>query len=224
MHIPDGLMEPLVLALGWIVALIVLGASFKLLNKRLDEKQIPLMAILAAGIFVAQMINFPIGGGTSGHLVGAVLAAILLGPFAGLVVITTILVIQSLIFGDGGITALGLNILNMGIIGCFVGWWIFKLIPEKYGSMGVFLGSWTAVFIGSFVCALELSLSYSISGGAFGIPGDVAIPIMLGYHAVIGIGEGLITTGIISYLSHTSPEILRMPKITFRSPAKAVVE
>jgi cobalt/nickel transport system permease protein len=224
MHIPDGLMEPLVLALGWIVTVIAVGASFKLLNKKLDERQIPLMAILAAGIFVAQMINFPIGGGTSGHLVGAVLAAILLGPFAGLVVITTILVIQSLIFGDGGITALGLNILNMGIIGCFVGWWIFKIFPEKYANIGIFLASWTAVFIGSFVCAVQLSLSYSISGGAFGIPQNVAIPLMLGYHAVIGIGEGLITTGIISYLSHTSPEILRMPKITFRSTAEVAVK
>ncbi|UCE39380.1 MAG: energy-coupling factor ABC transporter permease [Thermoplasmata archaeon] len=224
MHIPDGLMEPLVLACGWIIALIVVGLSFKILNKRMEDKQIPLMAVLAAGIFVAQMINFPIGGGTSGHLVGAALAAILLGPFAGLVVITTILVIQCLIFGDGGITALGLNTLNMGIIGCFVGWWVFKIFPEKYGNIGTFLGSWAAVFIGSFACAVQLSLSYSLSGGTYGIPFEIAVPMMLGYHVIIGIGEGFITTGIISYLTRTSPEILKMPKITFRSPKEVMVK
>ena len=148
---------------------------------------------------------------------GAALAAILLGPYAGLVVITTILVIQCLIFGDGGVTALGLNILNMGIIGCFVGWGVFRLFPDKYKNIGTFIGSWTAVFIGSIACAIQLSLSYSLSGGSYGIAGEIAIPMMLGYHAVIGIGEGFITMGIIAYLTHTSSEIMRIPKITFKS-------
>lgn len=224
MHIPDGLMEPLILLFGWMASIIVLYISLKILNKRIEDKQIPLMAVLAAGIFVAQMLNFPIGGGTTGHLVGAVLAAIILGPFAGLVVITTILIIQCFVFGDGGVTALGLNILNMGIIGCFLGWYVFRLFPKKYNSMGIFLASWSAVFVGSLACALQLSVSYSLSDGAYGIPGQIAIPTMLIYHIAIGIGEGIITTGVISYLSHTSPEILRMPKITLKQAKGVVLE
>jgi cobalt/nickel transport system permease protein len=224
MHIPDGLMEPLILAIGWIIAFIVLALSLKILNIRIEDKHIPLMAVLAAGIFVAQMLNFPIGGGTSGHLVGAALVAILLGPYAGVVVITTILVIQSLIFGDGGITALGLNTVNMGIIGCFVGWNVYRIFPEKHGKIGIFLGSWAAVFLGSLVCAFELSLSYSLSNGAFGIPAQIALPTMLGYHAVIGIGEGIITSGVIAYLTHTSPDILKLPKVTIRPLRRVTLE
>ncbi|UCE74227.1 MAG: energy-coupling factor ABC transporter permease [Methanomassiliicoccales archaeon] len=224
MHIPDGLMEPIIWGIGWIIALVFVALASRILNKRIHEKQIPLMAVLAAGIFVAQMINFPIGGGTSGHLIGAALAAMLLGPYAGLIVITTILIIQCLIFGDGGITALGLNIVNMGIIGCFVGWGVHKIFPEKYRTFGIFLGSWTAVFIGAFICALELAISFSLSNGAFGIPAHIAVPTMLGYHAIIGIGEGIITMGIISYLSHTSPDILKMPKITIRTSKEVAVE
>jgi cobalt/nickel transport system permease protein len=214
MHIPDGLMEPAVVAVGWIITFIVLWLILRILKNRIEDKHMPLMAVLAAGIFVAQMINFPIGGGTSGHLVGAALAAILLGPYSAMVVIATILLIQSLLFGDGGITALGINILNMGIIGCFVGWYVFRMFPEKYRSAGIFVASWTAVFLGSLACAIQLSLSYSISGGAYGVPAAIAFPLMLGFHAVIGIGEAIITTGIISYVSHTAPDVMRIPKIT----------
>lgn len=221
MHIPDGLMEPLIAALGWIIAAIFVAISLKVVNKKIEDKHIPLMGVLAAGIFVAQMLNFPVGGGTTGHLVGAALAAILLGPYAGLIVITTILIIQCLIFGDGGITALGLNIVNMGVIGCFVGWYIYRLFPEKFGTVGIFVASWIAVFTGALACALQLSISYELSNGAYGIPAEIAIPTMLGYHVLIGIGEAIITTGVISYLSQTSPDILKMPKITFK-PSRGV--
>ena len=217
MHIPDGLMEPLILALGWIVSLIVLAIALRIVNRRIEEKQIPLMAVLAAGIFVAQMINFPIGGGTTGHLVGAALAAILLGPYAGLIVISTILIIQCLIFGDGGITALGLNIMNMGIIGCFLGWHVFRMLQGWNRGVAIFIASWAAVFVGAVVCAAELALSYSLSNGAFGIHAQVAVPSMLAYHVVIGIGEGMVTAGVIAYLSVTLPEILKMPKVTLKS-------
>ena len=216
MHIPDGLMDPIIVALGWVIAIIIVGVATKTINKRIEKKQIPLMATLAAGIFVAQMVNFPVGGGTTGHLVGAALAAILLGPFAGLIVITVILLIQSLLFGDGGITALGLNIFNMGIIGCFVGWYTYRAFPQKYKKAGIFVASWSAVFIGAVLCAIELSISYSLSGGAYGISAIISIPSMLGYHTIIGIGEAIITAGVISYISHISPEMIRLPKIMLR--------
>jgi cobalt/nickel transport system permease protein len=216
MHIPDGLMDPLIFAIGWIIAIIVIGISTKIINKRIDNKQIPLMGTLAAGIFVAQMLNFPIGGGTTGHLVGAALAAIFLGPLAGMVVITVILVIQCLMFGDGGITALGLNIFNMAIIGCILGWYVYKVFPEKYQTAGIFTAAWLAVFIGSLACAIELAVSYSISGGAYGIPASIAIPTMLGYHTLIGIGEAIITTGVVAFVSQISPDMLKLPKITLK--------
>jgi len=216
MHIPDGLMEPTIFAIGWFIAILVLGVATKAVNKRVDKRQIPLMATLAAGIFVAQMLNFPIGGGTTGHLVGAALAAILVGPYAGVLIITVILIIQCLLFGDGGITTLGLNIFNMAIIGCFVGWYVYKAFPKKYEIAGIFTASWMAVFIGSFACAIELAASHGISGGAYGITASISIPMMLIYHTVIGIGEAIITTGVITYIAHLSPEMLKIPKIMLR--------
>jgi len=208
MHIPDGLMSPIVVAGGWVLAVMVLVFVLRKVNKELDEKQIPIMAVLAAGIFVAQMLNFPVGGGTTGHLIGAALAVILLGPFAGILIISVILVIQLFLFGDGGITALGLNILNMAIIGCSVGWFAHRIIPYK--KMRVFAAAWLAVFIGALFCALELAVSYGLSGGTYGISASISIPTMLGYHAVIGVGEGIITVGIVSYLAHVSPETFKI--------------
>lgn len=221
MHIPDGLMDPLIVLAGWSISIIVIFLSMKIINKKIEDRQIPLMAILAAGIFVAQMINFPIGAGTSGHLIGAALAAIILGPYSATIVMATILAIQCLIFGDGGVTALGLNMFNMGIIGCFVGWHVYNIFPKKYKNIGIFCASWATVFVGSLACAIQLSLSYSISGGTYGIPAGIAIPTMLVFHMIIGIGEALITLGIISYLTHTSSSVLKIPKILAR-PQKEV--
>ncbi len=213
MHIPDGIMAPAVLALGWLISLPVLMIVNRKMKEVMNEENIPLMAVIAAGIFVGQMINFPIGAGTSGHLMGAVLAAVILGPIAAVVVITTILIIQCLLFGDGGVVALGLNILNMAVIGVLVGWLVYSRIPLGKESSRILAASWASVMVASFACALELSLSYSLSGGEFGVHGSISIPLMLGYHALIGFGEGIITTGVISYLSVVSPEMLRISNL-----------
>jgi len=212
-HIPDGLMDPIVFGAGWLLTIIAIFISLKIVNKKVDNKQIPLMAVLAAGIFVGQMLNFPVGGGTSGHLVGAVMAAVFLGPFAGMIVITTIMVIQCLLFGDGGITALGLNTLNMGVIGCMVGWYVHRIFPVRYRNIGIFFASWLAIFLGALSCSLQLTLSHSLSGGVYGISGTIAFPTMLGYHAIIGIGEALITVGVVTFIGHVSPDMLKIPKI-----------
>ena len=220
MHIPDGLMAPLVLAAGWIVAVVALAFATRALNKRVDDRHVPLMALLAAGIFVAQMLNFPVGGGTTGHLVGAALAAILLGPAGGMAVMMVILVIQALMFGDGGITALGLNFLNMGVVGCLTGYYVFRAFPEKYRNAGILVASWLAVFLGAAACALELSVSNIISGGTFGIAWALAFPTMTIFYAVIGIGEAIITAGILAYLGRVAPQMLKMPKRASPSGAK----
>jgi cobalt/nickel transport system permease protein len=212
LHIPDGLMDPAVWASGWIIALIVVGLAVAKVGNRLDERTIPLMGVLAAGIFVAQMLNFPIGGGTSGHLIGAALATILLGPWAAMLIMTVILVIQGLVFGDGGLTALGLNILNMAIIAPLVTWGVLKVFTERNRTAGIPVAAWTSVFLASAVCAAELALSYSLSGGAYGIPGTLAFPTMLGIYLLIGIGEAVITIGIVLFLAKVSPEMLEIRK------------
>jgi cobalt/nickel transport system permease protein len=225
MHIPDGLMAPAVLALGWLLALPFLMLANRKMEHAVNEENIPLMGVLAAGIFVAQMVNFPIGAGASGHLLGGVLAAVLLGPVAAIVVITCILVIQCLLFGDGGIVALGLNILNMAIIGVLVGWVVYTRLPVKEERIRIFAASWASVFIASLACAIQLSISYWLTGGEFGVDASIALPFMLGYHAVIGIGEGVITTGVVAYLATVSPEMMKLRKLElFPSDPVGVVD
>lgn len=215
-------MDPLLVVVGWIVALVFVGLAVRFTNKRIEDCQIPVMGVLAAAVFVAQMLNFPVLGGTSGHLVGAALLAILLGPWAAIVVMLTILLIQGLVFGDGGLTALGLNLLNMAVAGVFVGWFGFKSLEKWNPRVAVFFASWLSIVVGAALCAGELSLSYALSGGSYGIVATIAVPAMIGYHILIGIGEGIITTGTYMFISRVSPEILDMPKIAL-IPRKEVV-
>jgi len=210
-------MAPAIVAFGWFISIPLLALVNRRMEGAVNEENIPLMGILAAGIFVAQMVNFPIGAGTSGHLIGAVLATVLLGPVAAIVVITSILVIQCLLFGDGGIVALGLNILNMAIIGVLAGWVVYERFPVMEERVRIFAASWASVFMVSVVCAAQLALSYSLTGGEYGVDASISFPFMLGYHAVIGIGEGVITSGVVAYLSVVSPEILKLPKLGLSS-------
>ena len=210
LHIPDGLMAPQVWAAAWVIALPVVAWAISRVNRTIDERVIPFMAMLGAGIFMAQMLNFPIGGGTSGHLIGAALAAMLLGPWGAMVIIVVILMVQSLVFGDGGITALGLNILNMAVIGSGVSWAVLRVFPEKNQRIAVPLAAWASVFCAAMACGMELALSYSLAPGQYGIAGSVAIPTMLASHALIGIGEAVITGGVVIYLAKVAPGLLRM--------------
>lgn len=200
-------MDPAVFLAGWAVAAVVLAVALLKVNKTVDEKAVPLMALLAAGIFVAQMLNFPVGMGVTGHLIGAALAVYMLGPLAAMVVMTVILLIQGLVFGDGGLTALGLNILNMAIIAPLTAWGILTLTGRKGWSVPV--AAWASVMTAAAACAFELAISYTVSGGVYGITGGLAIPTMLGYHALIGVGEAIITGGVVAYLAKVAPETIR---------------
>ncbi len=213
MHIPDGLMDPVIWVLGFVLAIVPLVLAFRKLGLEFHEERLPVMAVLAAGIFAAQMLNFPVIGGTSGHLVGGALAAVLVGPWAAMAILTVVILIQSLFFGDGGITALGLNLLNMAIVAPLVAWVTYSLLKSKNEYIAIFAASWLSVFLSAALAATELSLSYAISGGAFGITGVVSYPFMLGYHAIIGVGEGIITVGVWTFISHVAPEILKSGKI-----------
>ncbi|MBU0624137.1 MAG: energy-coupling factor ABC transporter permease [Candidatus Thermoplasmatota archaeon] len=228
MHIPDGLMDPTVSVIGWIEFLVVLGAVLLLAGNRIKEKSLPRVAVLAAGIFVAQMLNFPIGGGTTGHLVGGALFAIIAGPMVAIIGMTVVLVIQALMFGDGGITAMGLNALNMAVIAPLTGWGVYTLLKtmtEKEGrkssaASGFVVGAaaWASVFVAAAACAAELAVSNAVSSGAYGIAAAVSVPAMLGMHAVIGVGEGIITAGVLAYLCAVLPG-----SITSDSPTKEVL-
>ncbi len=212
MHIPDGLMDPIVWVLGFAIGIPVLAWAFRRLGRTADDEQVPFMAVLAAGIFVAQMLNFPVVGGTTGHLIGAALASALLGPIAAMAILTVVILIQSLFFGDGGITALGLNLLNMAVIAPLAASLVYRFSSEKARRTAIFAASWLSVFLAALAIAIELSASYLISGGLYGVTPFVSFPAMLGSHAVIGVGEGMITVGIWTFVSRVAPEITVMKK------------
>jgi cobalt/nickel transport system permease protein len=204
-------MAPEIWILGFIIALPVIAFAVYKVGKTVDEKTVPFMAMLGAGIFVAQMLNFPVGGGTTGHLIGAALAVALLGVYGSVVIMTVILVIQCFVFGDGGVTALGLNLLNMAVIAPFSAAIVFKAFSGRAEKIGIPVGAWVSVVLAAVACALQLGFSYSLSNGAYGIQMDLALLSMLGWHILIGIGEAIITTGVVLYLYKVAPDLIRRP-------------
>jgi cobalt/nickel transport system permease protein len=204
LHIPDGFLSLIVSAICWIITILVIGAAISRTNKSLGEKQIPLMGVMAAFIFAAQMINFPVAGGTSGHLLGGALAAIVLGPWAGMLVLTAVVAVQALLFQDGGLVVMGANILNMGIITSAIGYGLYRSMAGqsriiKLSAAGV--AAWLSVMAGALFTAIQLWLS-STSQLA------VVIPAMLGVHALIGLGEAFITVAALSFIMQTRPDLL----------------
>lgn len=212
MHIPDGFLNVAMVATTYAVSAGSVSYAVRAANKKLREKHVPLMGVLAAFIFAAQMLNFPVAGGTSGHLIGAALAAILLGPWAAVLIMSCVLLAQSLIFQDGGLLALGANIFNMGIIASFSGYYLYRLAFALLGEgrkgrmISGFIGAWSSVFLASIVCAIELA----VSGAS---PMAVVLPAMAGFHALIGIGEGLITGAVLSLVLATRADLLQLPKV-----------
>ena len=212
MHIPDGFLNVATVASTYVLSAGGIGNAVRIANRKLGEKHVPLMGVLAAFIFAAQMLNFPIAGGTSGHLIGAALAAILLGPWAAVLIMSCVLIAQCLIFQDGGLLALGANIFNMGIVASFSGYYLYRLIVSFLGGsrrgklVGGFVGAWGSVLLAAIACAIELALS-----GAS--PMGVVLLAMAGLHALIGIGEGLITGAALSLVVVTRADLLQLQRI-----------
>ncbi len=208
MHIPDGFLDAALSISMFILAALAWAPSFYKANKNISEKNIPLMAVLTAGVFAAQMLNFPIIGGTSGHLIGATLIAVFLGPFPAVVSLTIILLIQGLVFGDGGLTALGANSFNMAVIAVFSGFLVYalirKLIPGDKGVItGVFIGSWISVILAALACGLEIGLSSIFPYGV-----EVTVPAMLFWHVIIAFGEALISSAIVAVVLKTNSSLI----------------
>ena len=190
-------------AIYWVIAVVFISGSIRWARNDLDEMKVPLLAALAAGIFAIQAMNIPIVAGASGHVVGAVMAAIILGSvWAGVLLLTLVLVVQGVLFGDGGITVMGANIFNMGIISCFVGFYTYKALKNKLGQFKAsFIGGWTGLFISSLAVAVELFIAGTI-------PLKEGLMLMGGFHVIIGVGEGLITAFVVRAIASSRPDIM----------------
>jgi cobalt/nickel transport system permease protein len=208
MHIPDGFLSVPVALILWAISVIVVGYALRRANRDLGERQVPLMGVLAAAIFAGQMLNFSVTGGTSGHLLGAALATILLGPWAAVLVMTTVVGVQALIFQDGGLLALGGNLFNMAVIGVSVSYTVFHTIRKLAGNRrrAVFLGGFAAAWLSIVVASLAAAIELAASGTS---PANIAIPSMGGIHMLIGLGEGLITLGALTFLQASRPDLLQ---------------
>jgi len=207
MHIPDGFLSHSINVATFVISVGACAYGVKKVNRSFGEREVPLMGVTAAFIFAAQMINFPVAGGTSGHFLGAVFASVLLGPWASLIIMTIVLIVQCLGFADGGLTALGSNIFNMGVIGALGGYGIFTFLytlfqkSRKGFFVALSISSWLSIVMGASAAAIELA----ISGTS---PLQITLPAMAGIHAVIGIGEAIITTTALSLILKTRPDLV----------------
>ncbi|HUP71760.1 MAG TPA: energy-coupling factor ABC transporter permease [Acidimicrobiales bacterium] len=223
MHIPDGFINGSTSVGAGVVAVGALGASVRRTAEVLDEKQVPLAGVVSAFLFAVQMINFPVAGGTSGHLLGGVLAAVLVGPWMGSLCVSVVLVVQALLFADGGLSALGLSVVNMAIVGAFGGYLLFlalrRILPRRPSA--VVLASGIAAGVGVVLASIAFAVEYAIGGTGGASVGTVAAA-MVGVHALIGIGEGIITGLTVSSVLAVRPDLVYgardlMPALRFGS-------
>lgn len=209
MHVPDGFLNAPTSVVTAAVAVVAVGLALRGANRELNDRTAPLAGLVAIFIFATQMLNFPVGAGTSGHLLGGALAAVLVGPWTGTLCLSVVLLVQSLLFADGGITALGTNITLMGIVGVWTGWGLFVLLrralPKKQASVV------PAAFVGALlsvpVAASVFTLLFAIGGVAPVAAGDVFVA-MVGWHTLIGIGEAVITALAVSSIMAVRPDLV----------------
>jgi cobalt/nickel transport system permease protein len=209
LHAPDGFVTlPIALAM-WIATAAVVGYAVYRTNRELDERAVPLLGVMAAFIFAAQMFNFPVVGGTSGHLLGGVLAAVLLGPWAATLVMTAVIAIQALLFQDGGLLIMGANIFNMGIVGTLGGYAVYRAVAAILGGEArgrlpaAAVAAWCSVVAGAVAMTLQLAASGIV-------PLEIALPAMVGVHALIGIGEAFITVAALGFIGATRADLFRL--------------
>lgn len=205
LHIPDGFLSLPVALTFWAISAVVIGFAVKRSQKTLGDRQVPLMGVMAAFIFAAQMINFPIAGGTSGHLLGGALAAIILGPWAGILVMSTVVGVQALFFQDGGLVVLGANLFNMGILTSLLGFGLYRGVKDRpfgWQLAAAGTGAWLSVLAGALATAIQLWLSGTTSL-------QIVLPAMLGVHALIGLGEAAITAATLAFIHKTRPDLIQ---------------
>lgn len=210
LHIPDGFLSVAISIISWAITIVMVGLAINRSQSQLEERQIPLMGVMAAFIFAAQMINFPVAGGTSGHLLGGALAAIALGPWAGILVMTSVVGIQGLLFQDGGLLVMGANILNMGIVTAFIGYGLYRAAAGQSRGMRL-LTAGASAWLGVIAAALMTSIQLWLSGTS---PAQIVFPAMLGVHALIGLGEAFITVAALAFILQVRPDLLSKEQVT----------
>ncbi|MDN4160368.1 energy-coupling factor ABC transporter permease [Nocardioides abyssi] len=210
MHVPDGFLDaPTSVATG-VVAAAAVGVALRRARTELDDRTAPLAGLVAAFVFAAQMINFPVGAGTSGHLMGGALAAVLVGPWTGLLCVAVVLVVQALFMADGGITALGTNVVLIGVVTALVGYVVFRglqaVLPRRVGTVAP--AAAIAAFVSVPVAALVFSLLFAI-GGTAPVDAGKVLTAMLGWHVLIGIGEAVVTGLVVGAVVAVRPDLVR---------------
>ena len=210
LHAPDGFFSLPISIAGYVLAAVFIAIAIRRTRGELNERLVPMMGVMAAFIFAAQMINFPVAGGTSGHLVGGALAAIILGPWAAIIVMTAVVGLQALLFQDGGLVVLGVNLVMMSIVSCLSGYAVYYVARRIGGASskatliaGGFISAWVSVMVAAVVAAFALAFSGTS-------PLSLALPALAGVHALIGIGEGLITVFALSFIRAARPQLLQV--------------
>jgi cobalt/nickel transport system permease protein len=206
MHLPDGFLDTKTVIATSGLAAVGVGMALRQARQSLPPRRVPLLGLTAAFVFAAQMLNFPVAGGTSGHLLGGVLAAVLLGPSGAIVALAAVLIVQAFVFADGGLLALGANVFNMGVVGAGSGYAIYRPLARVLGGDRGRLGAaafaaWCATVLAAITAAGELSLS-----GVVAWP--VVFPAMAGVHMLVGVGEALITALVLLAILRTRPDLV----------------
>ena len=209
MHIPDGFIDARTSVAAGAVAIGGVAVALRRTREVLAEKEIALAGLTSAFIFAVQMLNFPVAAGTSGHLLGGVLAAVLVGPWVGVLCITVVLVVQCLLFADGGLSALGLNVVNMALVTCLGGWVVFRamrlVLPRSH--VGVTVAAALAAGVSVVLAALAFTLEFAL-GGTADVSLRAVLGAMVGVHTLIGIGEGVITGAVVAAVLSARPDLV----------------
>jgi len=223
MHIPDGFIDAPVSLVAGLLAVAGIAVCLRMTARSLDERQVPVVGLVAAFVFAAQMLNFPVANGTSGHLLGAVLAAVLVGPAAGALAVTVVLTVQALLFADGGLSALGLNVVNMALLGAFGGYVVFvglRAVLAGARSGGVALAAGLAAATAPVLAALAFTAEFALGGNDAVSVRSVAAA-MVGVHALIGVGEGIITMLAVGSVLAMRPDLVHGARGLVPRPAPA---
>ena len=210
MHVPDGFLDAKTALAAGILSAAGLALALGRVRRRFPPRRIPLIGLAAAFVFAAQMLNFPVAGGTSGHLIGGVLAAVLLGASAAVLVMSSVVILQCFMFADGGLTALGANLFDMALVAPVVGYGVYRLVrrvaPDTLRGRLLAAGfaAWCSTVAAAVACAGQLALSGTVAW-------RVALPAMAGVHMLIGLGEALITALVVAAVAHARPDLLHEP-------------
>jgi cobalt/nickel transport system permease protein len=211
MHIPDGFLAPSVWGPMDIFSGAFVLTALRRVGRQVEERAIPLMGVLSAFVFAAQMINLPIAGGTSAHFLGAALVGILLGPWAGLTIMLVVLMVQCFLFQDGGVAALGANVFDMGIIASMSSYYLFRAFQQMMAGPGAifwsgFWSAWITIIVSSLSCSTMLALSGAVTW-------KLGFSVIGGVHAILGILEGIITGTVLQAISRSRPDLFNRPKV-----------